>query len=251
MNQTDLEKLEAGELPIFDQTANLVAQAERAQITDDATAGKAADLIKIIQSFHTTAENERKSYVKPLNDTVKKINANFKRITDPLNEAKRKVSDKLTAYMAEQERIAREQAKARIAKEQEAAIDTAAELESSGDAEKAGELIDQTTAAGDRAMHRTRSRARGSTGAGASTRHVWTFDVVSPGDVPRRFLTVDEAALRQYIGEVRDAAEKDAIDRKLKGEARQTHINAYIERYFEKVPIPGVEVYQKISAVVR
>lgn len=252
MNPTDLEKLEAGELPIFDQTANLAAQAERAEVIDDETAGKATDLIKIIQSFRNTAEDERKSYVKPLNDTVKRINANFKKITEPLDEAKRKVSEKLTAYLSEKEAREREEARQRIADEQANAIDVAAQMEQSGRADEASALIDAASSAGDRALARTRSRSRGSsTGAGASTRHVWTFDVVSPGDVPRSFLTVDESALRQYIEEVRHAAEIDAVERRLKGQAKQVHINAYIEEYFRKEPIAGVKVYQKVSAVVR
>jgi hypothetical protein len=88
----------------------------------------ATDVVKLIKTRHNAIEEERTTLVKPLNDTVKRINDRFKTILAPLAEAEVGVKSKMLAYQQEEnrkaeearreaERKAREDAE-RIAKEQ-------------------------------------------------------------------------------------------------------------------------------------
>jgi len=88
-------------------------------------------------------EKQRKSFVDPLNQTVKKINAVFKKASGPINEAVKIIERGIREYLAEIERKKREEEE-RLKKEAEARRKRleafARKAEERGDLEKAEEL---------------------------------------------------------------------------------------------------------------
>ena len=65
----------------------------------------AIDDLTLISNLKRALEEKRKEYVGPLNDYVKTINAVFKQISQPLEDADKITRDKILAYRREQEDI--------------------------------------------------------------------------------------------------------------------------------------------------
>jgi aminopeptidase N len=88
---------------ITDQAAAFTAQIDRITITDDLDAETATELLGNIARAKRAAETTRLDLTKPLNETVKKINAAARERTEPLDVAERALKGKLLDYQAEQE----------------------------------------------------------------------------------------------------------------------------------------------------
>lgn len=91
------------------QVAEAEARAKALQVTSDAEANAAGEILREIARRRKDAEAERKELVGPLNQTVKRINQRFKDSLAPLDAADKIVREKVGAYQAEQERIRREE----------------------------------------------------------------------------------------------------------------------------------------------
>lgn len=97
-------------------------------------------------------EAERVSRVKPLNDTVDGINADFKKVSKPLGDLTKELQTRMSAFaLAEEARKAREAAEARrVAEEAEAAAREAERLEQEAKEDAAaGCVVDVGAAIGD------------------------------------------------------------------------------------------------------
>jgi NADH dehydrogenase/NADH:ubiquinone oxidoreductase subunit G len=89
--------------------AGLVTAAEDAEITDATTAAVGADLAKAIRSLLKRVDDERRGFVGPLNDVVKRINAQFSVFSDALKDGQQMIDRKLLEYKrAEEERLRKE-----------------------------------------------------------------------------------------------------------------------------------------------
>jgi len=108
-----------------------------AEIDDEDASKKVADLVRLIASCRKAAETNRVGRKEPYLAAARLIDAYFRRITDPLDKAKKALEERLTAY---QRRVA-------LAERQRRAEATPAEL----------------------------SRVRGEYGAVASLHREWTF----------------------------------------------------------------------------
>jgi len=142
----------------------------------------ATDLVKTIKVRTKEIEEERTKLVKPFNDGVKAINARFKAMTAPLEEAESAVKQKMLSFQKEEERRARE--------EQEKAEKIRAELEAKKRKEEEEAANDPTL---DRpilpplptmpvqevAIQSThRPTTYGQTGAVSTVKKKWVFEVV-------------------------------------------------------------------------
>src|SRR5262249_35178220 len=67
---------------------------------------EATDLVKLIKVRAKEIEEERVSIVKPFNDGVKQINARFKAMLGPLEEAEADIKGKMLVFQKEEERKA-------------------------------------------------------------------------------------------------------------------------------------------------
>lgn len=226
---------EAINLPenITARTSELVEVAGRADIVDEETLGKGGDLVKMINGHLKAIEAERDSWVRPLNEQVRRINAKFKEMRSPLEEAKKEVNKRMSVYveerearLAEQRRIEQEQREAR-------ALEQAEQAQQSGDEEKAGEIID---AAINQKLEKSKS-THGLYGSSTSTRREWFFRVVKVEAIPIEFFTKicnNEEKVRPY----------DIPVLALDGKKIRDAVDAGRD-------IPGIELWQKVVAQVR
>jgi hypothetical protein len=81
----------------------LKAEVSALKITDETTNTNAVEFLKLIKIQYKKVEDQRKYIVKPLNDLVKKHNADFKPLTTALSNAEREIKSKMTGYAREVE----------------------------------------------------------------------------------------------------------------------------------------------------
>jgi hypothetical protein len=192
-----------------------------AAVVDDVTAGRVADLIKLIAACIKNAEVDRVARKEPFLEGGRVIDGVFRGITEPLARAKTDVERRLTLYqreVAEAERRRREaialaeraeaERLAREAAEREAAAETVADIDV---AISAGALAQQREAdavAAQRAAEAKPaelSRQRSDYGAVASLRRFWDMEGLDRETLDletlRPFLPLDaiEKAVRAFI----------------------------------------------------
>jgi hypothetical protein len=195
-----------------DRRDELLGSASRAPavVEDDESAGKVADLVRLISACHKNAEAARVSSKEPYLAAGRLVDATYKKITDPLDAAKRKLESVLTLFQrrkAEEERLRRE-AEARRQREEEdrlrkEAAERAAKIETPEDLDAAIAIETAATQASADANAAQKaaeakpadlSRARGDLGAVASLRRFWDFDQFSRD-------TLDLETLRSHLPE--------------------------------------------------
>lgn len=206
------------ELTLRSKADAMILQAERAEITDAASAEKGADLAKWFRVLFKKIEEERTSLVKPLNDHVKMINGRFKSTTSRLEHGQGIIDRKLLAFnKAEEDRRRKEAEEARKAAEEEA-LRRAIALEAKGEEGAASAVIDDAIVAP--APVQKVGAVRGDFGSVATVRKIWTFEVEDLAKVPVEFLEVVAPKVNAAI----KAGERN---------------------------IPGLRIYEKDSIAVR
>jgi len=223
---------------------DLLAAVERApaEITDDIGAGKMADLIKLIGACMRTAETGRTSAKEPFLAASRLVDGFFKKITEPLGDAKAVIERRLTLYQrnkAEAERRERERleqlAREVAAKAAEEAAQRAATIKTDDDLDEAitaeaiaeqsaADAIEATKAA--TASNAEMSRSRGDLGSVASLRTEWIGEITDRA-------TLDLETLRPHI----------AVD------ALEKAIRAYVRAGGRE--LRGAKIYQQSKSVVR
>jgi len=131
-----------------------------------------ADLYRIkIKERYNKIEEERKSYVKGLNDTVKRINDNFKKLTVPLKNAEKIIVDAILSFRQKEEekRLEKEIALQEITGDENISVSNSVP-----------DIIETK-------LGSTKFTKR------------WTFEVVDLKKVPRAFLEVDETKITKAI----------------------------------------------------
>lgn len=215
--------------PFVTKGADLLGQAERAVISNAEILAQAGDLYKIINTQIKATDEARTFLVKPLNDHVKAINAQFKKTAEPMNEAKTILKTKMDEYVAEETRIQEEANAKAKAEAEEAALKSAEKHEAAGDnvtaqavVEAAADLPDAVSKA---------PKARGNLGSTTSSRTDWKGEVVDikaflqaiiDGHIPESFIEIKQVEL-----------DKLAKSRKI-----------------EKTNL-GIKIYKKVSASIR
>ena len=93
---------------LADEVSHLAVYAEARTITSTADVKAATEDLSIIAGLKKALEAKRKEYVGPLDALKKSIDATFKRITEPLEQANQVTRQKVLGYQAEQTRKAQE-----------------------------------------------------------------------------------------------------------------------------------------------
>lgn len=227
-----VELLEEETLDLRTRRDELLGSVSRvpASIEDEDTNKRAADLVRMVTACRKKAETNRVDRKEPFLAAERSVDAAYKKITDPLDLAKKQVEQRMTAFQrakADAERRARE-AEARrqweeAERQRQEAAAAAAAMRTEEDLEAAAAAEDrakQQAADAERARREAAakpaelSRSRGDFGAVASLHTFWNF-----ADLDRD--TVDLEALRQHLPI--DAIEKavrsfiKAGERKLRG----------------------------------
>ena len=159
-----------------EHSADLVAQAARAEIVDTETYGRGGDLIRAMTDELKLNEDARTKLVKPLNDHVKWINSEFKKITEPLTKAIARVRGLMQTHADRVEQMRIENEKALQKKRDDNAMEQANKLERMGHHELADAVLVQAASAPvvDTRMDTVRGDV---TGATSSTKKVWKLSI--------------------------------------------------------------------------
>lgn len=175
----------------------LLAQAERAVIDSDEALSKGADLAKFAKVQLDKQDDARTALVKPLNDHVKFINAQFKPATSTLEKAIATIKTKMATYIEAREAEDQRRLEAARNAAQDMAVERAAELEANGRKDEAQAVV---AAAADLPQATAKSGpARGNFGGVASFREDWTFEIEDFAKVPDAYKEIATKAVNAAI----------------------------------------------------
>jgi hypothetical protein len=205
-------------------------------IGDDEALGVVAENMRMATALARTAEERRVEHKAPFLAGGRTVDGWFKKLLEPLQKQMAAVQSVMNDYAAEKlrrERAAAEAERLRLAAEAEQeSRRAAAALERGGDVDEALDRAAEAGAAADAAAERATGRAadltrtHGVFGAVASAREKWKWRVINIDLVPRKYLTLDDAAINA-AGKKRDASGKPVE------------------------VIPGIEWYSEVSMGVR
>ncbi len=193
---------------VKEQSVKIVEQAQTLVVTNDAQAVVATEVLGTLKGMSKQVEETRQFFVGGLNEQVRKFNASFKKLSEPLAEADKIVRNKILAYRQEQERK-RQAEQARIDKEareeQERLDKQAAEEQAKLDkkAEKEGTApwdIPQVEVQTVTPITIAKAPTVINSMAGmASVKKVWKFYIKDESLIPRKYLMVNETLIRDQI----------------------------------------------------
>jgi hypothetical protein len=157
----------------------------------------AAALLKGIKGSLATIEDARTRITKPLNDSLREVNAQAKAAAAPFLAEEQSIKRAMIAYSDEQERLQREEqrraneiAEAERRRQQEIA-DRARAKGQEGKAEKHEERAQAVAAP---IIQREQPKI-----AGVSIPKVWTYEITDESVIPREYLIVDETKIRKVV----------------------------------------------------
>lgn len=177
---------------------HLLARAHGLTVSTREEAGQGADLLASLRSMIRQVEDQRKALTGPLNETIRKINAQSVEMSRPLKDAEASLRARLIAYAVAEKRAAAEAAEEAARAEAEA-LAAAENAREAGAEDVAEAIIAEVAAQPDPAALAKVAPIRSTWGAVASIRHTWTFEVVEFALVPRQWLTLDEAKVKAAI----------------------------------------------------
>lgn len=163
--------------------ASAIDYAEQLAVESDAGFETASQALVRIKEVARGADQLRKFFVDPLNKQVKAINDLFRPFTDNLADAEVTIKRKILRYKAEEDE-----------KRLKAQMD--AQVAAQAQAEAAGEALD------DRDLpvvpEKEMPKAEGTK---ITFKKIWSFRVTNPLSVPRKYLIVDDTAIRRAVAE--------------------------------------------------
>ena len=87
----------------------IIVKAEKMEITSPKQEAKAYENLKVIKDALKFVEDKRTAITKPLNQSLREVNAMFKKLAEPLNGADSILRSKVKAFRDEQDAIARKE----------------------------------------------------------------------------------------------------------------------------------------------
>ena len=241
---TDAEYLQNG---LKDNHEKLLESADKlldaatrlpAEVTDEETAGKVSDYIKLVTGCMKNLEGARISEKEPFLSLGRVVDGFFKRPIDSLDMVKRKAQRPLDAFLiakanAERKRreeiAAEEQRKAKAAQEEAMRLAEANKPKEADKAMETAAIAENTAAKLEKAAEvkpAELARSRGESGALASLRTTW-------------------------VGEITDIAalNLETLRHHIHPEALQKAVNSFVKAGGREMP--GVRIYEKSETVVR
>jgi len=207
------------------RASSLIQGAGSLKVTDQRSAENATDIVKSLRGLFRKLEDARKGVIEPHREYITQVNNLFKSVTEQITNAGDSLKGRLGSYQQEQERLRREEQRKAEAEAQKAAeaeqerlrVEREAAEEAARNApdavaarkaqEAAAEAARQAEEAQAKADEEKRQRelaarqpapTRGMA-ATASTRKTWEFEVTDINKVPRKYMVLDEKAVRAAI----------------------------------------------------
>lgn len=169
-----------------------------AVIVDKETAGHVGQLIKMMRTHVKTLEDERKFITAPILEGKKRVDARFKVVTDPLNDAIADLNKRNSVYLTEQARLAKEAEDNIRRQQEEEAIQEAARLEEEGEHEQAADVVSEAVD-GVAPIVQKVEKVRGDYGATTALRDHWVCDVEDISKLPKEYLIPNMAVLNKAV----------------------------------------------------
>lgn len=184
---------------------SLESKVKSLKIVDEETRKHASFLLTAVNDAIKGAEAKRKTFVDPLNATVKRINAEFKLITDPLTNLKSIINNEQIRDYNEQEKARKEaEEKARKEAEEKQRKLDARLNKTKNDEHK--ELLELEKANVDANLNDKLEEAKSSvqrsvfTGVGTTTiKKIWTYEVTDLSKVPEEYKMLNETKVGQVV----------------------------------------------------
>jgi hypothetical protein len=216
MTSLQLQPIEEDTAALRTEGEGVLSKANLLAVVDQETLLSANGMGSDVAAMLKSIEKRRKFFVEPLNAHVKSVNALFASLSEPLKRADQILRHKILEWRAaEQKKIddARRAAEAAAREEQRKAEEkaqAAATAKAAGENRKAAQL-------GRSAMHAQAKAESVAAGAAAlavvsvpksmdaggleknKTSTVWKFQVVDPQLVPREYLVVSDAHVREAV----------------------------------------------------
>lgn len=183
---------QAGVKEVKHSTVALIARATKFQVKDDASYEKAAGMLSEIAGARKKAEALRLSWTQPINQSLSNINSFFKKMTQPLDQAKDIIKEKAKDFRLEQEKKAREAERQRLlaeAKREE-------ELKKALEEGKPIESVKEVSIPEVKILSQT---VRSAQGKAMTAKHSWKHEVIDPELVPRIYWEINESLIRGAV----------------------------------------------------
>lgn len=202
------------------QVESLAEQVDSFEVATAEHYASGAEVLKTIKGLSKDVEEQRKKITQPLDQAKKQVMDLFRPLTDTLTGAERTIKQRLVKWSSEQERIRREEQR----KADEKARKERERLEKQAEAARQKGREDRAQTLEDRAISTVAAPPPPAAPqvAGIQTRSLWRFRITDPTKVPDKYKIVDE----KKIG---------GVVRALKGDTE----------------IPGVEVWEEQSMAAR
>jgi len=201
---TELDKNPAV-IEVTGEITSLERFAANYAVTTPAQYEAGAEDLKRVKAAQKKLEDTRTSITGPINESLKRINAFFKKPADALASIERKIKGALGAFYEEQQRKARaEQAAAdeKARKEREALEAKARAAAERGKTEKAAELVERAATVVAPVITREPPKV-----AGLQMRDQWEFTIVDPSKINPAFMMPDEKKIGATVRSLKgDAA---------------------------------------------
>ncbi len=208
------------------KTPEIIKEAKSITINSELTSKHANDLLSACKKLYNIVEDRRKFFVKPMQDHVKNINEQFKKLTVPLEEAEGVLKDKLLGYIKELQKKEAEESRIRQEKEREENKVKQATINDFLGPEEKQVIIEEKPIVID-----DKPKVTIDSGLGKSyTRKVWRWKVIDESKIPDDYYRLDEKMIDTLV---------KAHTKTVKG----VSINDLI--------IPGIEVYQDTEISTR
>ena len=185
-----MEQIQETITAIQKDQSNLIEKIEKVEVKNDDDVKQASEWLGQIKARIKRIEDKRIEYTKPLNDQVKKINADFKNLAEPYLNMESTIKRAIGGYMDEQRRIEIERVKKeererrleaeRIAREEQITNREALKIIEKPKIIEAPKTVKTET-----------SKIVGKV--------VVKFEIIDPLKVPDEFKIVDERLVRQAV----------------------------------------------------
>ena len=139
-------------------------------ITDDVSYESAALIVKVIKEKLKIITDEKKSITEPINEAKKRVEAHYAKPIELLTEAEKEIKSAMLVYKELQK--LKQEAQAKLEKENP--------TEECHDGKVTVTSIEKKV-------------------DGVSTKEIWTFEIIDPYQIPREFLKVDEVLIGQKV----------------------------------------------------
>ena len=175
----------------------LLARVQGLAIRNQEGYTEAAGWLKSIKGFLKSIEDARTRITKPINDSLREVNAQAKAAAEPFLDSEARIKRAMLAWSDEQDRLQREAQRRQneaAEKERLRLQEIAARAAAKGQVGKAEQFEERAQAVTAPVVQTQAPKV-----AGVSIPKVWTFEITDEDLIPREYLSVDESRIRRVV----------------------------------------------------